>query len=62
MWVLVVVFFAGESQYAHVVKPLFRDLSTCEVQASNLYYHHMATRPDPSYYVVSYCSEVPKGV
>lgn len=62
MWVLVVVFFAGESQYAHIVRNLFTDLTTCEQMASNLYYHHMATRPDPSYSVVSYCSEIPKGV
>ena len=62
MWVLVVVFFAGESQYARVTEYLYKSKLECEQDASTLYYKYMATRPDPSYNVISYCSEVPKGI
>ena len=62
MWVLVVILFAGEVNSVRVTDYLYKSKLECEQDASKLYYNYMATRPDTSYNVISYCSEVPKGV
>jgi hypothetical protein len=62
MWVLVVILFAGEDVKIRATDYLYKSKLECEQDASTLYYKYMATRPDQTYNVVSYCSEVPKGV
>lgn len=62
MWVLVVILFAGEVNSVRITDYLYKSKLECEQDASLLYYDYMSTRPDSSYNVISYCSEVPKGV
>jgi len=62
MWVLVVVFFMGDNINIRSVDYVYRSLESCSKAASSTYYSYMATRPDPSYDVLAYCSQIPKGV
>lgn len=62
MWVVVVILFMDNFSVVKATDYLYKSKIVCEQDASNLYYDYMATRPDPSYNVISYCSEVPKGV
>jgi len=62
MWVLVVIFFADGVNSVRITDYVYKSKTVCESDASKLYYSYMATRPDQSYNVISYCSEVPKGV
>jgi len=62
MWVLVVILFADGVNSVMISEYLYKSKTECENNASKLYYSYMTTRPDQSYNVISYCSEVPKGV
>ena len=62
MWVLVVILFANDVNSVRITDYLYKSKTECENDASKLYYSYMATRPDQSYNVISYCSEVPKGI
>jgi hypothetical protein len=62
MWILVVVLIDGTAMFSYAEGFPYRDLKQCQKDAEATYYSHMATRPNPEAYVVSYCSEVPKGI
>jgi hypothetical protein len=62
MWVLVVIFVMGDTMSVRSMDYVYKDKYVCEQDASSLYYDYMATRPDKSYNVISYCSQIPKGV
>ena len=54
MWVLVVVLIDGAGMFSYAEGFPYRDLHKCQNDANNIYYQHMATRPNPEAYVVSY--------
>ena len=62
MWVLVVVLIDGAGMFSYAEGFPYRDIHKCQNDANDIYYSHMATRPNPEAYVVTYCAEVPKGV
>lgn len=62
MWVLVVVLIDGPAMFSYAESFPYKDYKDCQNDAATLYYNHMATRPNPEAYVVSYCSELPKGI
>ena len=62
MWVLVVIFVMGDAMSVRSIDYVYKDKHVCEQDASLWYYQYMATRPDESYNVISFCSEIPKGV
>lgn len=62
MWVLVVVLVNGAGMFTYAEGFPYRDLKECQRDAEATYYDLMATRPNTDAYVVSYCSEVPKGI
>ena len=62
MWVLVVVLIDGSGMFSYAEGFPYRDIHKCQNDAHEIYYKHMATRPNPEAYVVAYCAEVPKGI
>ena len=62
MWILVVVLVDGTGMFSYAEGVPYRDLKQCQQDAGATYYDLMATRPNTDAYVVSFCSEVPKGI
>lgn len=63
MYVLVAILFLSPQHYKIDPLPmLFPNYDLCMAAKEVLDANLMATKPSPDSYVISYCSEVPKGV
>ena len=62
MWVLVVVLLNGGASYVFVDNVVYKSYKDCNSDAQHYYEFYMATRPDPSAEVISFCADIPKGV